>query len=122
MPFDQELRPVYDDHIMKVCAGLSRSVSRGDDFFKAQAIMADVWGAIQHARVIVADCTGRNANVFYELGIAHVLGKNVVLVSQDRQDVPFDIGSIRHILYTYTPPGMKAFEKMLKAALLASID
>jgi hypothetical protein len=121
MPFDEELRPVYDDHIVRVCRELSLSVGRGDDFFNAHAVMADIWGAIQHAKVIVADCTGRNANVFYEMGMAHVLGKRVVLVSQNKDDIPFDIGSIRYIPYEYTARGMKEFEEALSQAITVSL-
>jgi hypothetical protein len=122
MPFKKEMRPIHDDHIVKVCRELSLSAGRADDFFKAHAVMADVWGAIQHAKVIVADCTGRNANVFYEMGMAHVLGKRVVLVSQNARDIPFDVGSIRYIPYEYTPRGMRMFEEKLKVTLLASIE
>jgi hypothetical protein len=93
MPLCIELKPVFDDHIKPVCERLSRSVSRADDFSNAQAIMADVWGAIKNAKVIIADCTGRNPNVFYEMGIAHTLGKQVLL-SQKTEDFPFDV---RHI-------------------------
>jgi hypothetical protein len=122
MPFDEAMRPIYDDHIASVCRKLSLSVGRGDDFFNAHAVMADIWGAIQHAKVIVADCTGRNANVFYEMGLAHVLGKPVVLLSQHKSDIPFDIGSIRYIPYEYTPHGMKEFEETLRQAIVASIE
>jgi hypothetical protein len=122
MPFKKEMRPIYDDHIVSACKELSLSVGRADDFFKAHAVMADVWGAIQHAKVIVADCTGRNPNVFYEMGMAHVLGKPVVLVSQNARDIPFDIRSIRHILYKYTPRRMKSFRETLKEALRASTE
>lgn len=117
MPFCADLRRVYDDHIAPVCKRLSLSVSRADDFFTAHAVMADVWGAIKDAKVIVADCTDRNPNVFYEIGIAHVLGKQVVLLSQKSVDIPFDVRHIRYISYEYTPPGMKKFEKTLRATL-----
>ena len=56
------------------------------------------------------------------MGMSHVLGTPVVLVSQDKRDIPFDIRSIRYILYEYTPRGMKKFEEELKEALLASIE
>lgn len=117
MPFDKALRPVYR-HIVKVCKDrLSLSVARGDDFFTAHAVMADVWAAIQNAKIIVADCTQRNPNVFYEIGIAHVLAKPVVLVSQRDEDIPFDLHPIRRISYQNTARGMKAFEKALEATL-----
>jgi hypothetical protein len=79
--------------------------------------MADIWDAIRAARIIIADCTGRNANIFYEIGLAHALGKPVVLLSQHEEDVPFDLGHIRFIKYNCTPPGRKSFEKDLKATL-----
>jgi hypothetical protein len=117
MPFRDELKPIYHVHIRRVCRQLSSSVSRADDFFGVEPVMADIWDAIRAARIIIADCTGRNANVFYEIGLAHVLGKPVVLLSQDEGDAPFDLGHIRFIKYIYTPPGMKKFEKDLKATL-----
>jgi hypothetical protein len=51
------------------------------------------------------------------LGIAHVLGKPVVLVSQRDEDIPFDLHPIRRIPYQNTRHGMKAFEKTLEASL-----
>ena len=117
MPFREELERIYRDHIVRVCRQLSCSVSRGDDFFGMQAVMGDIWTAIRTAKIIIADCTGRNANVFYEIGLAHVLGKPVVLLSQREEDIPFDLRHIRFIKYDYTPPGMKSFEKALKATL-----
>jgi hypothetical protein len=117
MPFLHELEPVYSDHIAKVCQQLSRSVSRADDFFGTHAIMADVWHAIRAAKVLVADCTHRNPNVFYEIGLAHALGKQLVLISQREEDVPFDLRHIRYIKYDYTPRGMTIFEKVSRATL-----
>ncbi|NJD68917.1 MAG: hypothetical protein FIA90_09775 [candidate division NC10 bacterium] len=113
MPFMDELRPVYDDHVVKVVSELGLSVARADDFFSADSVMSDVWNAICASRAIIADCTGRNPNVFYEMGMAHVLGKPVILLTQELNDIPFDIRHIRFIEYKYTPRGMSEFEKKL---------
>jgi hypothetical protein len=117
MPFAPGLRPVYDDHIKKVASGLGLSAARGDDFFSKGSIMHDVWSAIYYARVIIADCTKRNPNVFYEIGIAHTLGKDTILISQAVKDIPFDLRHLRTIIYEDTPKGMAAFEKILKSTL-----
>jgi hypothetical protein len=61
-------------------------------------IMDQVWAGIRGADTIVADITGKNANVFYEIGLAHALGKEVILISQD-EEAPFDIQSSRRITY-----------------------
>jgi len=110
MPFKADLREVYEDHIKSVAASLSLKVARADDFFTTSAVMKDVWTAICRTRIIIADCTGRNPNVFYEIGLAHTVGKPVVLITQNSEDVPFDLRYIRYIPYEYTPRGMKKFE------------
>ena len=113
MPFAGTLRPVYEDHIKEVVSDLGLRVDRADNFLGAGSIMTDVWSAIHAARVVVADCTGRNPNVFYEIGLAHAIGKQTILISQSRDDIPFDIQHLRTIHYEYTAPGMKTFEKVL---------
>ncbi|MBD2102501.1 hypothetical protein [Leptolyngbya sp. FACHB-261] len=113
MPFKPEMKPLYDDHIVKVAADLNLSIARGDDFSTAHSVMLDVWGAICSAKVIIADCTERNPNVFYEIGLGHVIGKPVILITQNNDDVPFDIKHMRYIQYSYTPRGIQEFEKRL---------
>ena len=82
MPFRLDLQPAYDA-IRLAASALGLSIKRGDEDHGAHAIISDIWDAVVHARVIVADLTGCNANVFYEIGMAHTLGKKVILVSQD---------------------------------------
>ena len=117
MSFDPGLKPIYLDHISRVVKDCKLTVGRADDFFTAHSIMQDVWTAILRSRALIADCTGRNANVFYEIGVAHTIGKPVILITQNAEDVPFDLRSIRFIQYTYTPPGMKEFRTALRATL-----
>lgn len=117
MPFSESLRPVYDDHIKKIASELNLSTARADDFFSAHSVMADVWSSIFFAKAIIADCTARNPNVFYEIGLAHVLGKPVILITQEAEDIPFDVRHIRYIQYTFTPRGMADFEKTLGETL-----
>jgi hypothetical protein len=62
---------------------------------KPGGILAKVWQALIEARAIVADLTGQNANVFYELGLAHAIGHDVILLTQDMRWVPFDLQHMR---------------------------
>ncbi|NOX23396.1 MAG: hypothetical protein GXP36_09940 [Actinobacteria bacterium] len=121
MPFRDELTPVYDNHLKKVADRLDLSMKRADDFFTTHDIMKDIWDGICNAKVVIADCTDRNPNVFYEIGIAHTVGKPVVLITQDSNDVPFDLRHVRYIQYQYTPPGMERFEKALKETIQATL-
>lgn len=113
MPFKEEMRAVYQDHLRKIASKLKRSIARADDFFGAHQVMEDVWSALYSSKVIVADCTGKNPNVFYEMGIAHSIGKPVILITQNSDDVPFDLRHIRYLEYEFTPKGMKLFEKQI---------
>jgi hypothetical protein len=117
MPFLKNLKPVYDDHIRNTAHKMNLTVSRGDDFFTVQSIIADIWNAINSCRIVIADCTGRNPNVFYEIGMAHTLGKPVILISQSKDDIPFDIQYIRYLIYEFTPRGMNEFEKSLASTI-----
>lgn len=122
MPFEPNLKPIFDDHIKKVALELGLSCSRADDFFSSGSIISDVWSAIYHAKIIVADCTHRNPNVFYEIGVAHTLGKKTVLLSQSIEDIPFDLRHLRVIVYTYTPRGIAQFEESLKATIEETLE
>lgn len=117
MPFAEELRPVYEDHIRTVVSNLHLKVGRADDFFTNGSIMAEIWNAINYATIIIADCTGRNPNVFYEIGISHAIGKQTILITQSMDDIPFDLRHLRVIMYKYDPRGMKEFEKALKKTI-----
>ena len=121
MPFAAEFRPVYDDHLRAVAARLGVSIERADDFFSAGSVVRDVWNAISHARVVIADCTGRNPNVFYELGVAQTLGKPVILIAQNVDDMPFDVRHMRTIAYEPTPDGMQSFETALERTLTTEL-
>jgi hypothetical protein len=80
-----------------------------------------IWSGINAAKVLVAELTTKNPNVFYELGLAHALDKPVVLVSSNEQDVPFDLRHIRVIYYDVTDPfwGQKLIEKVAENILSA---
>jgi hypothetical protein len=122
MPLHEDFSPIYHDHIHKVCETLKLMCRRADDIFGANNIIDDVWELIANSKIIIADCTNRNPNVFYELGIAHTLGKRVIITTQSEKDIPFDISHIRFIKYDYTPRGMEGFETNLEKFILEERD
>lgn len=113
MPFKPELKPIYDDHIVKALAELGIQTLRSDGIFSNKPIIDDILSSLKNARIVVADLTNGNPNVFYEAGICMALGKEIILITQDG-NVPFDLSHIRHIKYEYTPRGMNTFEEKLK--------
>ncbi|HEU5352297.1 MAG TPA: hypothetical protein VFU55_11930 [Terracidiphilus sp.] len=92
---------IYEPAISK--AGL-RAVRADDEIFATGKVIDQIWAGITDAKVLVAELTGRNPNVFYELGLAHALSKPVVLVSSNQEDVPFDLQHIRVIYYDMRDP------------------
>ncbi len=109
---------IYEPAIKK--AGL-RPVRADHTIFGTGKIMNQVWSGIKGAKVLLAELTTKNPNVFYELGLAHALTKPVVLVSANEDDVPFDLHYIRVIYYNQTDPfwGNKLMEKVAENVLSA---
>jgi hypothetical protein len=102
---------IYEPAIRK--AGL-RPIRADADIFGTGKIIDQIWSGINSAKVLVAELTSRNPNVFYELGLAHALDKPVVLISSNGEDVPFDLKHIRVIYYDVNDPfwGMKLIDKV----------
>lgn len=98
IPFDEAFDPVLSS-IQNVCEELKIKPKRADDI-KQGLIMNNVFDGINHSEIIIADITGNNPNVFLELGIALSRRENVVIViSQDRDDAPFDIRNWQVLQY-----------------------
>jgi hypothetical protein len=81
---------------------------RADDIYRPSAIVHDIWAYVTKSRVILAEFTGKNPNVFYELGLAHAVGKPVVMITQSMEDVPFDLRSLRVLQYEIRDPEWSA--------------
>jgi hypothetical protein len=109
---------VYEPAIKK--AGLN-AVRADADIFGTGKIIDQIWTGINAAKVLVAELTTKNPNVFYELGLAHALNKPVVLVSSNEEDVPFDLRHIRVIYYDVSDPfwGQKLIEKVAENIISA---
>lgn len=122
MPFRPPFDEIYADHIKPTVERLPLDSRRADDIYGVRPIMEDIWEQLCRSRVVVADLTGRNPNVFYEVGIAHTLGKPVVLIAQSMDDVPFDLRHHRVIVYGYTPPGARKLEEALERTLRSVVS
>lgn len=121
-PFGGHLGSYYESIFKPAIeqAGLT-PVRADDEIFATGKIMDQIWRGIRSASVLIAELTSKNANVFYELGLAHALEKPVVLVSSNQADVPFDLRHIRVILYDQADPfwGQKLIDKVADNVLSA---
>ena len=104
MPFAEAFDDVYELGIKASVEALGWECQRADEMIHNRDIMCKVCQGIRWARFVVADLTGQNANVFYELGMAHALEKDVILLAQDVGDVPFDLRQMNIIEYATILP------------------
>lgn len=100
MPFEADLEGVYSSLIQVPLEEAGFEVTRADSLLNQRNILADVVTGIAHADLIVADVTGLNPNVMYELGLAHGLGKRTVMITQELETLPFDLRPYRANEYT----------------------
>lgn len=113
-PFSEPFNTIFTDHIKPTVEKIDNiKCYRADNIYDNKPIIEDIWKSINEASIIISELTGRNPNVFYETGIAHTVGKEVILITQTIDDVPFDLRHLRCIVYEYTPRGIQLLESNL---------
>jgi len=115
MPYSQPWSTTVADIISRVCGevGMSYEIAKNMD---GRFIPHDIYKGITRANIIIADLTGENANVAYELGLADSINKEVILISQTKQ-VPFDFSAQRLIIYDDSLSGAMNLQEELVARL-----
>ena len=99
MPFAQKFDDLYQLGIKETVEDLGFECHRVDDLHYTKGILEQVITQIKEADYVIADMTGCNPNVFYEIGFAHALNKEVVLITQKTEDIPFDLQNMNHLEY-----------------------
>lgn len=104
MPLDPLFKTEYDRVIRPAVERLGLECIRGDEIRSKQDVMGDIWKFIRKARVIIAELTEQNPNVLYEIGLAHAIGKPVIFLTRNEDDVSFDLKGLRYWLYDINQP------------------
>lgn len=104
MPFGGWLDDYYRDIYCPAIDAAGLEPHRADDLFRPSTIVNDIWAYTKKARLVLADLSGKNPNVFYELGLAHALAKPAILVAESMDDVPFDLRALRVLVYDKNAP------------------
>jgi hypothetical protein len=99
MPFAEEFDDIYKFGIKGAADDVGAYADRLDEQIFAEGMLDRIFNQISKADVIVADMSGRNPNVFYEVGYAHALGKIVLLLTRSSDDIPFDLKHRQHTVY-----------------------
>jgi hypothetical protein len=118
MPFGGDFDDYYSGIIKPSIESAGLKSVRADEIYSSGAIVADIHRAIHDARICLADVSGKNPNVSYELGVAHALMKPVIIIAGDTSDVPFDYRHLRVIIYSVKDADWR---EKLSAAILNTI-
>jgi hypothetical protein len=116
MPFHPSFDKVFAT-LKSASEAVGLRCRRADDMWENPAVMQDVVSLIDRARVVICDCTDRNPNVFYEIGIAHTLGREVFLITQSDNDIPFDLRHLRYLRYLNNGEGLAQLGERLQTRL-----
>ncbi len=113
MPFEEPFNTMYREVIQPEGERLGLDVIRVDEISGPGIIFEDIKREISESKVVIAEITAPNQNVFYELGYAHALNKPTILLARRGRELPFDIRSYRVIFYDDTIGGKPEVERNL---------
>jgi nucleoside 2-deoxyribosyltransferase len=115
--FEKVIKPIAE------AADLRLVCKKADDLFTTSTVMQDIANSLRRASLVVADLTGRNPNVFYELGLAHAFRKPVVLLAQSDEDVPADLRAHRYYRYSLeSTEEIRHFEETIRSVLNSELE
>jgi hypothetical protein len=104
MPFGSWFDRYYQEIYVPAIKEAGFEPIRADELFTTGSVVEQIWDQIEKSKILLADLSEKNANVFYELGLAHAAGKPVVFTSSNVNDVPFDLRHLRVIIYDIREP------------------
>ena len=93
MSFKKEFRDVYNS-CKEVCQQFDFEAERTDESTSLERIVARVEKGIKESAFVIADVSEWSPNVFYEVGFARGLGKNVILTAKKGTNRAFDVADI----------------------------
>lgn len=75
------------------------TLDRADLVNVPSLVIGDVLERLGRAEIVIADLTGHNPNVLYELGLAHLRCDSVILVAYHGEELPFDLAGLRCLFF-----------------------
>jgi hypothetical protein len=112
---------VFEEVIHPACTAFGLQATRADLIATAGEIPEQVFRQLRDCPLVVADLTGANPNVMYELGLRHTTGKATLQIGEKGR-LPFDVAAIRTIMFKRTASGLVQARKDLAKALAATLE
>jgi hypothetical protein len=119
MQFSEPYNEVYRDAVEPLVKEIGFEPLRIDDVYGPGIIVNDIINNLSESTIVLAEISEKNANVYYELGLAHAFGKPTLLMATKGTSLPFDVGSHRCIFYENTIAGRSKLQTSLKHSLMS---
>lgn len=91
---------VFKYIIKPVCEELGFKPIRADQINESDVITETIINLIKESDLVVADITGHNPNVFFEMGYRASTGKNIIHLRSSGETLPFDVSGVRTFDYS----------------------
>jgi len=103
MPFKSPFKDLFEKHLRPLIKReFQMEAEIATDRFTVSGFTEKIWQQICESCIVIADVSGWNANVLYELGLAHALSKKCIIIARGKLKLPSDLGHIDAIKYTYS--------------------
>jgi len=122
MQFTKPYNELYSEVIKPVCRQEGVFSERADEAYGPGLIVADIAKKIYEAKVIVAEISPTNPNVYYEVGYAHAINKPTILIAEQGTKLPFDVSPFRTLFYENTIEGKRKIEEGFRQHLRAILS
>lgn len=122
MQFSSPFNELYQDVIKPICDEYKLKVLRADETYGPGLIIADITKEIAESRIVIAEVSPQNSNVFYEVGYAHALNKPTILIAEKSVKLPFDVSPFRTLFYENSIAGKRVLEEGFKKHIEAVLS
>jgi hypothetical protein len=122
MQYTPPYEELYTDVILPVCHDLGLEAFRADQTFGPGVIISDLARQIIESKIIIADISPANLNVYYEVGYAHALNKPTILIAEKETKLPFDVSPFRVLFYDNSIGGKARVEAGLRRHIRAIMN
>lgn len=116
MPFQPDFDDVYQA-LKNLCQNMNLECKKADDIWEDSTVIQDIFSLIYRSKIVICDFSQKNPNVFYEAGIAHALGREVIPIVQNTEDIPFDLRHHRYIQYLNNDEGRQRLVAAIKGRI-----
>lgn len=121
MQFSEPYNELYTDVIKKITNEFGIEAIRADETYSAGLIIADIIKYIEESKIIIADISSANPNVYYEVGYAHALNKPTILIAEKGVKLPFDVSPFRTLFYENSIRGKEKIEENLRKYIKSAL-